>query len=115
MAASGRRDRFVTVQQLSESRGASGAPIESWTRLTDVWAAKTDIRGFERFIANQISAPYDTKWDLHYSAEWDPDRVDVRKRRRLVVEGRVHDIVAAQEIGRRQGVEVMTLAGGLLA
>jgi hypothetical protein len=61
-----------------------------------------------------VSAPYDTKWALPYSAEWDPDLVDVRKTRRLVVGGRIHDIVAAQELGRKRGVEVMTLAGGLL-
>lgn len=114
MAASGKRDRFVTVQALTESIGASRRPVESWDTLVQVWAAKMDIGGRERFVADQVSAPYDTKWALPYSADWDPDRVDVRKLRRLVVDGRVHDIVAAQEIGRKQGVEVMTLAGGLL-
>jgi SPP1 family predicted phage head-tail adaptor len=114
MTADGRRDRWITVQALTESVGASRRPVESWDDLFRVWAAKTDMGGRERLMADQLSAPYDTKWELPYAPSIDPDLVDVRKTRRLVVSGRVHDIVAAQEIGRKRGVELMTLAGGLL-
>lgn len=110
----GRRDRWIAVQALTEGVGPSHRPIETWATLRECWAAKVEMGGRERFVADQVSAPYDTKWELPYSEEWDPELVDVRKARRLVVKGRIHDIVAAQEVGRRRGVEVMTLAGGLL-
>lgn len=111
---SGTRDRWITVQALTESVGASRRPVESWDTLLQVWAAKMDVGGRERLVADQLSAPYDTRWELPYSDAIDPELVDVRKTRRLVVSGRVHDIVSAQEIGRKRGVEVLTLAGGLL-
>jgi head-tail adaptor len=113
---SGTRDRRVTIQQLTASKGASNYPVETWADLTEVWAAKKDAKGIERFVfsADQHSAPYDTTWELPYSVNWDPELVNVPKTRRLVVKGRVHDIVAAQEVDRKRGVEVMTLAGGLV-
>jgi hypothetical protein len=40
----------------------------------------------------------------------DPDLLDVPKRRRLVYKGRTYDIVAAGQIGRNEGVELLTLA-----
>lgn len=113
-AAAGRRDRLVTIQQLSESKGASNFPVSGWTDLAQVWANKDDIGGQERFLSNQESAPFDTRWSIPWMASMNPDTVDVPKRRRLLVESRVHDIVAAQEIGRREGIELHTVAGGLL-
>jgi SPP1 family predicted phage head-tail adaptor len=114
LKGSGARDRFITVQAMTEGVGASRRPVESWDDLMQVWATKTDMGGRERLMADQLSAPYDTKWEIPYSPDIDPELVDMRKSRRLVVSGRVHDIVSAQEIGRRRGVEVLTLAGGLL-
>lgn len=113
-AASGQRDRIVTVQSVSESRGGSGAPIESWTDLTSVHAQKDDLSQRERFVAQQQSAPADTRWSLPYSADYDPELVDVAKTRRLVYRGRAYEIVSALMIGRREGVEIVTLSGGLL-
>jgi len=114
MNGSGTRDRWITVQGMTESVGASRRPVESWDTLFQVWAMKTDAGGRERLVADQLSAPYDTRWELPYAAALDPELVDVRKHRRIVVNGRIHDIVSAQEIGRKRGVQVMTLAGGLL-
>lgn len=111
---SGARDRQVTIQELAESKGASNFSVETWTDLTEVWAAKMETRGLERFVADQVSAPFDSKWQIPYLASMDPDLVNVPKTRRLVVKGRVHDIVAAAEVGRRQAIELMTQSGGLL-
>lgn len=114
VTGSGARDRLVTVQSMSASKGSSNYPVETWVDLADVWASKRDLRGMERFTAAQMSAPYETRWELPYSANWDPELVDVPKSRRLVVDGRVHNIVAAEEVQRRRLVAVMTVAGGRL-
>jgi head-tail adaptor len=112
----GERDRYITLQQLTESTGTSGFPVESWTTLIGVFAKKIDVGGRERFTmaAGQMSAPFDARWEIPFVTSMDPDAIDVPKKRRLVYQGRVHDIVAAAEIGRRQGIELVTTAGGLL-
>lgn len=110
MAASGKRDRLVTIQSMASSVGGSGFPVETWTDLSTVWAHRMDSRGTERFRADQLSAPFDTRWEVPYSEEWDPELVEVPKARRLVHEGRAHDIVWAEQLGRRQGIALMTLA-----
>lgn len=117
--SSGARDRFIRIEQLTESTGTSGFPVEAWTLLAEVWAKKTEMRGNrfinQRFVQDQVTEPFDTHWELPYSASWDPELVEVQKKRRLVVRGRAHDIVWAGEIGRRDGVQVLTLSGGLVA
>lgn len=111
---SGRRDRVVDVQGLTESTGTTGFPVDDWDVLRTVRAHKADLSQRERFVADQNSAPADTRWSLPYAAEYDPELVDVAKRMRLVYRGRVYDIVSALMIGRRAGVELVTLSGGLL-
>lgn len=110
----GKRDRIVTIERRSNTDSAdetSGEPVETWTTLVQSMpAAKIDISAWERFNANQTSARYDTKWEMNWRNDMDPELVDVPKTRRLVVNGRYHDIVACFEIGRRAGIEVLTLA-----
>lgn len=110
----GKRDRIVTIQQRSNSDTAdseSGEPVETWTTLVQSMPAhKVDIAAWERFKADQTASRYDTKWEMNYRVDMDPELVDVPKTRRLVVNGRYHDIVACFEIGRRAGIEVLTLA-----
>lgn len=116
VTGAGGRDRWITIQQNTETIGASRFPVESWSTLRQVWASKREASGNERFVANQISAPYDVVWEIPYSADMDPNdpTVKVTKNRRVVFQGRVHDIVAAKEIGRRRVILLETLSGGLL-
>lgn len=110
----GERDRAVTIQHLTESAGSSGFPVETWTTLkTPVWMRRLDASPRERFQAGQLSAPLDTQWEMGYRADMDPELVDVQKKRRLIYQGRVHDITGASQIGRREGIELLTLAGEL--
>lgn len=108
---SGERDRAVTVQQLTESAGASGFPVETWSTLVSpYWVKKMDASGRERFGSGQLSAPFDTRWEGAYHPDLDPETVNVAKTRRLVYQGRPYDIVAASMIGMREGIEFLTLA-----
>jgi len=108
----GERDWVITIQQrpVTDEADDSGAPVENWTTLVDMPAAKYDVRGTERFAAQQLSASYDTRWHINYRADMDPELVHVAKLRRVLHRGRVHDIVAATMIGRREAVELLTLA-----
>src|SRR5689334_13294985 len=91
----GLRTRQVTIQQLTESKGASGYPVESWTTLVTVMASKDDEAGQERFGASQITSPFDTTWQIPYIAGIDPELLNVPKKRRLVYQNRIYDIVSA--------------------
>lgn len=110
----GERDRLVTIQQRSaeDATGDGGEPVESWTALVDAYMHRIDASGRERFQASQISAPYDTRWEMGYRADMDPDLVDVTKLRRLLYKGRVYDIVHGALINRQDGIELATIASG---
>lgn len=105
----GALDREVTIEQLSEA--SSGFPTETWSELeSGVWMSKEDLRGSERWQTAQLAARFDTRWRLQWRDDMDPDYVDVPKTRRLVYRGRIYDIVQAAEIGRREGIELSTIA-----
>jgi head-tail adaptor len=110
----GLRDRAITIQQRSATDAVDASsyePVETWTTLVaNCPAAKTEVTGWERFRAEQTSARYDQRWEINYRADMDPELVDVPKVRRLLVGTRVLEIVAAQEIGRREGIALLTVA-----
>ena len=110
----GLRDRVITIQQRSAADAvdeASGEPTETWTTLVaDMPAARTGVSGWERFRSEQTSARFDDRWEINYRADMDPDLIDVPKVRRLLIGTRVLEIVAAAEIGRREGIELLTVA-----
>ncbi len=112
--SAGRRDRVITIQQLQESKGKSGFPKDKWTTLASVKAGKSepeiDSTLRERFIAGQLSGPLQTTWTIAYRPDMDPNRLDVSKIRRVLYAGRVYDIQSAREVGRRGGIELLTLA-----
>lgn len=106
----GERDRRVTIQQAADTEDTTGFPQQTWTTLTTVFMRKVDASGRERFVAQQLSSPYDSQWEMSYRADMDPDLLDVSKFRRLVYKGRTFDIVNASLIGRNEGIELLTLA-----
>lgn len=108
----GERNKAVTIQQSTDSTATSGFPKEPWTTLASpVWMRKLDLKGDERFKADQVTASYQTQWEMGYRADMDPELVNVPKSRRLVYQSRVHMIVQASVIGSREGIELLTMAG----
>lgn len=113
----GELDRYIEIlaRPEAESVDSGGAPADEapttdWQILAQrVPALKEDLRGNERFVASQLSSPYDSRWTIHYRRDMDPDELNVPKLRRLRFKGREYDIVAARHLGRREGVELDTL------
>lgn len=110
---SGKRDRLVTIQQLTDSVDvSSGEPIEGWTTLVaNMPVSKADMSGAEAFKSDQQSAKFDSEWEMNWRDDMNPDLLDIPKVRRLLFGTRVHDIVACVEVGRRAGLVLQTLAG----
>ncbi len=106
--SSGKMDRSVTIQSLAEA--ASGYPVETWSTLAVEWMEKETASGAERFATSQVAAQLQTVWRMNWREDMDPDSVDVAKARRLVFMGRIFDITSAEEVGRRQGIALTTVA-----
>jgi len=105
----GERDRYIYLVPITAGT-TPGFPVETDGTPLGMYASKQDIGGREQFAAAQLSAPYTTRWEVNYRADIDPDLVDVPKAFRLTYQGRGHDITAASMIGRKEGVEILTLA-----
>lgn len=102
----------VTIQELTESTGDEGFPVDTWAPLASrIWMSREAQTGMERFAAAQLSASTTTRWQMPYRADMDPDLVDVQKKRRLLYQNRAYGIVSASPIGRNDGIELVTLAG----
>ena len=110
VGAAGARNRLVTIQQMTVSKGDSGRPVETWSTLTTAWMERIDLGGNERFRADQLSAKYDSRWRMPYQSDMDPDVVNVPKKRRLLYKERVYDIVTALPIGLNDTIELMTIS-----
>lgn len=110
MTPTGQRDKLVTIQQLTESRGASGFPVESWSTLASVFMAREDRDGRERFTADQRAADADTRWSMLFREDMDPEFLDVTKTRRLLYRGRTYNITSARPVGWRESIDLLTQA-----
>lgn len=105
MMATG-RDRLITILRLGRSFDSHNRPVEGWSKLAQVWAAKMDVSDGERFRAAQVAATVTTRFRLL----WSPQVADVNPKDRIALDGREYDIVGVKEIGRREGLEVTAAA-----
>ena len=112
VAMAGARNRLVTIQQMTETAGPSGRPVETWSALCDAWMLRDDSSGEEAFRNETLSSKYDTAWTMPYQADMDPERVNVPKYRRLTLYGRIYDIVTATPVGLNHQIQLLTIAKG---
>ena len=109
----GERTKQIRLIPIVQSQGRTGFPVETDGAAVTLWASKEDLRGQERLAADQMSAPFTTRWEVPYLEAIDPDRVDVPKAYELEYLGRRHQIQAASLIDKSrqgEGVELLTLA-----
>jgi SPP1 family predicted phage head-tail adaptor len=62
----GRLDRYIVIQSATAVPDATGQPINTWATFASVWAERKDVRGNERFTADQKlatrTATYRIRW-----------------------------------------------------
>ncbi|WP_075216157.1 phage head closure protein [Mongoliimonas terrestris] len=105
MRASG-LDRRIVIQRATTAPDAMNEPIQTWSKLASVLAAKEDIRDSERYSAGAVVAKITTRFRIR----WSTTVADVSPTDRILFDGRVFDIVGTKEIGRREGVEITASA-----
>ncbi len=110
----GLRTKLVTIQQVTDSKGPSGRPVETWTVLCQAWMEREDASlrpdMAEHYTTAQQFSRSDVIWRMPYQANMDPEVINVPKRRRLLYGGRVYDIVSATPIGQHAKIELTTMA-----
>lgn len=97
----GRMDRRIVLQSVSRTQDAAGEPIETWAALATVWADVSPIRGNERFVDNQEKAERTTRFRIRH-------RSDITADNRISYGGNIYDIEAVMELGREEGLEILT-------
>lgn len=105
MIEAGKLDRRITLQRATATQDDAGQPISTWSTLAEVWAQVTPLAVREPFQADQRAAWVDHKFKIRY-------RSDVGPLNRVLYAGRTYDVVGVQELGRREGLELMAYARG---
>jgi head-tail adaptor len=108
--AAGQRDKHVTIEQTPAVIPGGSFPVETWAELGMVWMSRVDVTADERFAAGQNSAYAGTIWVMPYRLDMDPEVLNVPKVRRLKYLGRIYNILTASVIGRKDSIELLTLA-----
>ena len=96
----GKMDRKVTLQTFTSTQNDYGEPVETWTKLAEVWAERVPLSGREAFIADQIAALSLVKYRIRH-------RTDVTPKARILDAGSYYDIRAVNIIGRNEGLELI--------
>lgn len=104
---SGPRDRRILIERRTYTLDSFGGEVVTWVSLGTRWASSLPVKDGERF-GNQeaiatITHRFQILWESAIWAQIDP-------RCRITFDGRLYDIVAVKEIGRRDGIEISATA-----
>jgi len=103
----GKLDRRVTVERVTTSRDAHNQAVETWGTHATRWASARPAPGTERFESAERAA----EAPMRFVFLWEVDLVTVEDRL-LHEDGRRYAIASVNEIGRREGWEVLGNARG---
>jgi SPP1 family predicted phage head-tail adaptor len=101
-------DRRITIQRATTVKDGLGTAIPTWTDLATVWAQRVPQRAIETWKAGGTAATREVMWRIR----WSEKVADVGPADRLVYKGTVMQISGTQEIGRREGIEIITVDSG---
>lgn len=96
-------DRRVTLRRKTVTQDAYGEEIEDWTDLATIWANVRQESGRE-FFAN---ATTNAERKVIFRIRW---LAGIAVTDKVQYEGRDHDIHEVKELGRREGLELHTIA-----
>lgn len=102
----GSMDAQITLQSATEAQDVYGEPIKTWANLgtnPTVWAEVLPPTGQEQFDAQQINALAHTTFRIRW-------RTDLNVEMRVVYDSVPYDIHAINELRRREGLELVTVA-----
>lgn len=104
--AAGNLDRRITLERATESRDAFNDVTLTWSPLATVWASWRPATANERIAAQEVGGEADDVFEIR----WSRMAATINPKDRLIYGGRVHEIVGATEIGRREGIRIKAKA-----
>lgn len=104
----GKLDRRITIQRAMITRDDYNEEVSTWADLCTVWAAYEPVRDGERFRAGERAAELSARFQIRWSSKV----AEVSAEDRLMFQGKVYEITHTKEIGRREGIELTTVARG---
>ena len=106
----GKLDWRVRIERAAVTTSDTGNDIETWAPLVTVWAQRLPQRAIEAWRAGGTAAELETAWRILWSSRV----ADLTPRDRLrfpaADNGTVYEIAGVTEIGRREGLEIVTKA-----
>jgi len=111
----GKLDRLIDIQRKSSTASASGEPQDTWTNIVSRKpASMSPVDGDERFSTPETVSLEQVEFRVRYSdvvAALTPlDRIiyPALNDGDSVPSRRIHNILAVHEIGRREGLRIIT-------
>jgi len=99
----GRMDRIITLKSRTLiGQDAYGSELTTWSEA-ETWAERRELRGAERFAAQQVVSELSARYYLHY-------REDIDEKDLLVDGDTTYEIHAVLPLGRREGVEIYVVS-----
>lgn len=103
----GALDRRITLRRFTPGApNAFNEVVDAWNDLATLWASKRDISDGERTAAAQTGASITTRFQIRWSATV----ADLSPKDQLACEGKLYEITAVKELGRREGLEITARA-----
>ena len=101
----GKLDRKITIERLTSDNGFDGAGSDIWAPLVSCAAGIRQMSGREFMtdtgILSEVKRVFYIRW-----------LEGLRLTDRVIYAGKAHNIVEIREVGRRAGLEIMTVAVG---
>lgn len=99
-------DRRIRIERNTPVQDEYGQETENWSELVTLHASWRRASTKETLASAEVSATASDVFEIRWSPAWS----SVNPRDRLVFDGRVYDISAVTEIGRREGLRINALA-----
>jgi len=102
-------DRRITLQRATLAANAYGERAETWGTLATVWAeVQYKVGGVEAVQSDQLFS----KQRVHFIIRYSSDVSGVRPSDRVSYNGNIYEIEGVQEIGRAEGLRIVTSLRG---
>jgi SPP1 family predicted phage head-tail adaptor len=103
----GKLDRRIRIERATLTTDGSGAEIPAWSELKTVWAQRLTQRPVEAWRAGGTAATLEAAWIVG----WSPTTASVTSEDRIVADGKTFVILGVTEVGRRDGIQIVGVAG----
>lgn len=102
-------DRRIGIQRATLTANAYGERAETWATLATVWAeVQYKVGGGESVQSDQVFSEQRVHFIIRYSS----DVSDIRPSDRIKYNGNNYQIEGVQEIGRGEGLRIVTTLRG---